>query len=274
MAAEADAAAKIGLVAGYGSFPLEVAASLRRQGREVVAVAVREETDAAIEQYAATTWLRVGQLGAMIRTFQASGVRQVVFAGKVRKIHLFRNFRPDMKALAILARLPDRRDDTIMLAVVDALEAEGIRVLPQTACAKDLLAPSGVLCGPNPSDRMLRDARFGRRQARGIAALDIGQTVVVQDGAVLAVEAIEGTDAAIRRGGELGGGEAVVVKVAKPKQDPRFDVPAVGPDTIRAMAEAGCRLLAVEAGRTLLLQREALVAAAEAARICVYGMRD
>lgn len=273
MVTEDSPPARLGLVAGYGAFPLEIAGRLQQQGIQVVAVAVREEANPAIEQYAvSTTWLRVGQLGAMIKAFQAAAVDQVIFAGKVRKLHLFRNFQPDIKALSTLAALPDRRDDTVMLAVVDTLAKGGIKVLPQTAYAQDMLAEEGVLCGPKPGKAILHDMHFGCRQARGIAALDIGQTVVVQDGAVLAVEAIEGTDAAIRRGGPLGSGKAVVVKVAKPNQDLRFDVPAVGPDTIKAMADAGCRALAVEAGKTLLLKREELAALAKQTRISVYGI--
>ena len=265
---------RLGLVAGYGAFPLELAASLKRQGVELHTVAAREETSPDIERYSASTcWLHVGKLGGMIRAFQSVGVRSVIFAGKVRKLHLFRNFRPDLTAIRTLARLPDRKDDTLMLAIVEELARAGIEVLPQTRFAGDLLAGEGLLFGPKPSRAAFRDMDFGYVQARGIAALDIGQTVVVQDGAVLAVEAIEGTDEAIARGGGLGSGKACVVKVAKPRQDLRFDVPAIGAGTIEVMHAAGCRTLAVEAGKTLILERERVADLARRHGISVFGLK-
>ncbi len=264
---------RLGLIAGYGSFPLELAASIRAQGIALHVVAVREETSASIEEYAdSIQWLHVGQVGRMIRAFQQAGVTHAVMAGKVQKLHLFRNFRPDMTAIRGLARLADRRDDTILNAVAALLAESGIELVSQLTYAGEMLAGQGRLMGSRPDDKALRDMEFGFRQARGIAALDIGQTVVVQDGAVLAVEAIEGTDDAIRRGGALGNGRAVVVKVAKPGQDTRFDVPAVGPDTLHAMHAAGCRALAVQAGLTLLLERARLAAEARRLRIPVVGL--
>lgn len=263
---------KLGLVAGYGAFPLELASSLRQQGVEVHAVAAREETSQEIEQYAnSTCWLHVGQLGGMIRAFKAAAIDKVILAGKVHKLHLFRNFRPDLTALKALLRLPDRKDDTILQAVADELAKEGIEVLSQTAYAGDLLAREGHLCGPRLDRNAWRDIDFGIMHARGIAGLDIGQTVVIQDQSVLAVEAIEGTDAAIERGGHLGKGQAIVVKVAKPNQDERFDVPAVGPDTANTMAAAGCRILAIEAGKTLILQRNQFFELAKKHNISVVG---
>ncbi len=265
---------RLGLVAGYGAFPLELAASLKRQGVELHTVAAREETSPDIERYSASTcWLHVGKLGGMIRAFQSVGVRSVIFAGKVRKLHLFRNFRPDLTAIRTLARLPDRKDDTLMLAIVEELARAGIEVLAQTQFAGDLLAGEGLLFGPKPSRTAFKDMDFGYIQARGIAALDIGQTVVVQDGAVLAVEAIEGTDEAIARGGGLGSGKACVVKVAKPQQDLRFDVPAIGAGTIEVMHAAGCHTLAVEAGKTLILERERVADLARRHDISVFGLK-
>ncbi len=265
---------RLGLVAGYGAFPLELAASLKRQGVELHVVAAREETSPEIERHADTVcWLHVGKLGGMIRAFQSAGVKAVVFAGKVRKLHLFRNFRPDLVAIRTLARLPDRRDDTLMLAIVEELARAGIEVLSQTRYAGDLLAGEGVLFGPPPGRAAFRDMDFGYLQARGVAALDIGQTVVVQDGAVLAVEAIEGTDEAIARGGSLGNGKACVVKVAKPNQDLRFDVPAIGAGTIEVMHAAGCRTLAVEAGKTLILERDRVAELARRHGVSVFGLK-
>jgi UDP-2,3-diacylglucosamine hydrolase len=266
--------ARLGLVAGYGAFPLELAETLKQQGIEVHTVAVREETSPAIEKFSASThWLHVGQLGGMIRVFKAVGVESVIFAGKVQKLHLFRNFRPDLTAIKALARLPDRRDDSIMLAIVGELAKAGIDVRPQTELARDMLAGVGHLFGPKQDRKSMADIRFGHTQATGIAALDIGQTVVVQHGAVLAVEAIEGTDEAIRRGGALGNGKATVVKVAKPKQDLRFDVPAIGPDTLETMHTAGCCTLAVDAGLTLMIERQRIAELADRYHISIFGYR-
>ena len=264
---------RLGLIAGYGSFPLELAAAIREQGIALHIVAVHEETSVSIEEYAdSIQWLHVGQVGRMIRSLRQAGVTRAVMAGKVQKLHLFRNFRPDMTAIRGLARLADRRDDTILNAIAALLAEAGIELVSQLAYAGEMLAGRGCLMGPRADTKTLRDMHFGFRQARGIAALDIGQTIVVQDGAVLAVEAIEGTDEAIRRGGALGNGRAVVVKVAKPEQDMRFDVPAVGPDTLQAMHAAGCRALAVQAGLTLLLERERLASLASQLRISVVGL--
>jgi len=265
---------RLGLVSGYGSFPLELAASLQSQGVEVHTVAAREETFPEIEKYSTSVcWLHVGQLGGMIRAFKVADVDAIIFAGKVRKLHLFRNFRPDLTAIRILARIPDRKDDTLMNAIADEVIKAGIKVLPQTEYAGEMLAGENLLFGPKPAREAFHDMDFGYLQARGIAALDIGQTVVVQDRAVLAVEAIEGTDEAIARGGSMGNGKAVVVKVAKPNQDLRFDVPAIGPDTIEAMHASGCRVLAIESGKTLILERQKIEEVAQRHAISVFGIR-
>ncbi len=266
---------RLGLVAGYGSFPLELAASLQSRGVEVHTVAAREETFPEIERYSTSIcWLHVGQLGGMIRAFKVAGVDAIVFAGKVRKLHLFRNFRPDLTAIKTLARIPDRKDDTLMNAIANELIKAGIKVLPQTEFAGEMLAGEGLLIGPKLAKASFRDIDFGYVQARGIAALDIGQTVVVQDRAVLAVEAIEGTDEAIARGGSMGNGKAVVVKVAKPVQDLRFDVPAIGPDTLEIMHTSGCKVLAIEAGKTLILDQHKMRKVAQHHGISVFGIRS
>lgn len=263
----------LGLVAGYGSFPLELAASLQKQGVEVHTVAAREETSPDIERYSTSTcWLHVGQLGGMIKSFKKADIEAIIFAGKVRKLHLFRNFRPDLTAIKTLARIPDRKDDTLMNAIADEFIKAGIKVLPQTQFAGEMLAAKGLLFGPKPGKSNIQDMNFAYIQARGIAALDIGQTVVVQDGAVLAVEAIEGTDDAISRGGSMGNGKAIVVKVAKPDQDLRFDVPAIGSDTIEVMHASGCKVLAIESGKTLILERRKTEEAARKYAISVFGM--
>jgi DUF1009 family protein len=264
---------KIGLIAGYGSFPLEMAEELNRLGYEVHAVAVRKETSVEIESMVASTcWLHIGQIASMIKAFNNAGVSEVVMAGKVRKLLLFRNFRPDFMALKGLLKLPDRRDDSLMLAVTSILADAGITVLSQVAHAGEMIASKGLLFGPKLSNKLLKDGIFGFSQAKAIAGMDIGQTVVVQDQAVLAVEAIEGTDEAIKRGGILGSGKAVVIKVAKPEQDLRFDVPAFGPDTLEVMHESGCTALVVEAESTLMLERNKIGNLATQYGISVYGM--
>lgn len=264
---------KIGLIAGYGSFPLEMAEEFNKLGYEVHAVAVREETSPEIESLTASTcWLHVGQVGGMIKAFNNAGVSEVVMAGKVRKLLLFRNFRPDFVALKGLLKLPDRKDDSIMIGVTNILADAGISVLSQVAHAGDMIASQGHLFGPKTGKKVIADMKFGFIQAKGIAGMDIGQTVVVQDQAVLAVEAIEGTDEAIKRGGTLGSGKAVVVKVAKPDQDLRFDVPAIGPDTLEVMHRAGCKGIAIEAGATLLLDRRKIAPLADEYGISVYGI--
>ena len=264
---------KIGLIAGYGSFPLEMATELNRLGYEVHAVAVREETSPEIEALAASVcWLHVGQIGAMIKSFQESDVTEVVMAGKVRKLHLFRNFKPDLLAVKTLLKLPDRRDDSILLGITAVLAEAGLTVVSQVAHAGEMIAQQGMLFGPKLSKQCLKDARFGFVQGKAIAGMDIGQTVVVQDQAMLAVEAIEGTDEAIKRGGSLGSGKAVVIKVAKPDQDLRFDVPAFGPDTLEMMHQSGCKSLVVEAGCTLMLERHKIAEMAKQYGISIYGM--
>lgn len=264
---------KIGLIAGYGHFPLELAKTLNSAGYEVHTVAAREETFPEIEELTASTcWLHVGQIGGMIKAFKRAGVDQVVMAGKVRKLHLFRNFRPDLTAMKGLMRLKDRRDDSILIAIAELLHEGGLTLLEQTKYAGEMLAEAGQLAGP-PVKKRMADIEFGFTQAKGIAALDIGQSIVVQTQAVLAVEAIEGTDEAIKRGGSLGSGEAAVIKVAKPDQDLRFDVPAVGPDTLETMKASGCNLLAVEANKTLIIERQRFKALADQYGITVYGYR-
>jgi len=264
---------KIGLIAGYGSFPLEMAAEFNRRGYEVHAVAVQEETSKEIESVAASVcWLHVGQIGAMIKAFKSVGVSEVVMAGKVRKLHLFRNFKPDLVAIKALLKLPDRRDDSILLSITTLLAEAGLTVLSQVEHAGEMIAHQGQLFGPKIDKKSLKDARFGFAQAKSIAGMDIGQTVVVQNQAMLAVEAIEGTDEAIKRGGALGSGKAVVIKVAKPDQDLRFDVPAFGPDTLEVMHQSGCKALVIESDCTLMLERHKIAELAKRYAISIYGM--
>jgi len=264
---------KIGLVAGYGAFPLELALTLKNAGFIVHAIALKEETSPDIEALADTVdWLHVGQVGALIKVMQGHAVTELIFAGKVQKLHLFRNFRPDLTTVKILFKAKDKKDDSLMLGIVAALADAGIEVRSQVEYALPMLAAEGHLFGPKPSQQQLKDMQFGLPHAKAIAGLDIGQTVVVKDEAILAVEAIEGTDEAIKRGGALGRKHVTVVKVAKPNQDARFDVPAMGVGTLEAMAAAGCTAIGVEAGNTLLIEREKLAAVAKKLKISVVGL--
>ena len=265
---------RIGLVAGYGAFPLELAQRLKNNGFAVHVAAIQEEASKSIEDIADTvTWVSVGQIKKLIKTMQRHAVTDLIFAGKVQKIHLFRNFKPDLLAAKILFQAKDKKDDSLMLGIVKALEDKGITVRSQVEYADDLLAGEGHLFGPKPTEQMLKDMKFGFPQAKAIAGLDIGQTIVVKEEAVLAVEAIEGTDEAIKRGGALGKKDVTVIKVAKPNQDPRFDVPAMGVGTLETMAAAGCTAIGVEAGQALLIERELLAEKSKVLGVTVIGLR-
>jgi DUF1009 family protein len=265
----------LGLIAGQGAFPLALARSARRAGRRVACVAFRDLTDPRIAaEVADLTWIHPGEVAQGIAAFRAAHVRDAVMAGRVPKAALFRDpdaLHLDGQALALMERLGDRRDDTILGMVAAHLESLGIHLLPQWAPAPELLAPEGRLGARDLSPGERADVEFGLPIARRMGALDIGQVVVVKDRAVLAVEAIEGTNAAIRRAGAFATG-ACVIKVAKPQQDPRFDVPAVGAGTLAALLEARAAVLAIEAGATVVLEREELLRGADAHGIAVIGV--
>ena len=266
---------KLGLIAGNGKFPLIVAGAAKRQGYAVVAVAHRSESDEEIENIAdQTTWIYVGQLGRIIATFQRAGVTEAVMAGGIRKVKLFGNFRPDLRGARFLAKLKSREDDALLRGVADELAAEGIRILESTLCLSHMIAAEGVLTKRSLRQGEWGDVKLGFRAAKEIGRLGIGQTVVVKNGVVIAVEAVEGTDAAIERAGALVPSGCVVIKVSKPQQDLRFDVPAVGVDTIDNLYKVRGRVLAVEAGKTILLERENLLRRADACGISVVGISD
>jgi DUF1009 family protein len=265
----------VGLIAGSGRFPLLFAEAAARAGREVVAVAHEGETDPRLESAASScTWVKLGQLGRTVEALRAGGCAEAVFCGGIRKLRLF-DVRPDWLGLKVLAGMRSFGDDAALRAIAQALEEEGLKVVSPMPLLPDLLAPRGPLGKRALSGEQRADVELGLRAARALGDLDIGQIVVVKRGVVLAVEALEGTDACIARGGQLarGGGHGpVVVKVQKPTQDLRFDLPAVGPGTVAALRSAGCSALAVEAGRTVVIDREDLVAAADAAGIAVEGV--
>ncbi len=261
---------KLGLIAGNGKFPLIFAEEARHESVSLVAVAHRGETSETIEELVeAVTWVHVGELGKIIRTFREAGVEEAVMAGGIRKVKLFSNFRPDLRGAAFLARMRSRDDDQLLRGVARELEGEGIRVLESTLFLSRIIPSEGILTRRSPTSEQWKDVQLGVEVAKAMGRLGIGQTVVVKDRVVLAVEAIEGTDAAIRRGGALGKGGIVVVKVSKPQQDLRFDVPAVGLDTIQVLHEAGGAVLAVDAGKTILLEKDELLKEADRAGIVV-----
>jgi UDP-2,3-diacylglucosamine hydrolase len=264
---------KLGLIAGNGKFPIIFAEQAKREGFEVIAVAHRGETPPEIETVAQdVTWIYVGQLGKLIQTFRRAGVAEVVMAGGIRKVKLFTNFRPDLRGARFLARVRGRDDDALLRGVAEELEGEGIKILDSTLCLSQIIPPEGVLTRSAPDSAQWEDIRLGFRIGKEIGRLGVGQTVVVKNGVVVAVEAIEGTDAAVQRGGVLAGSGCVVVKVSKPNQDLRFDVPAVGLDTVKNIQAIGGAVLAVEAGKTILLEMDALLKKADAAGISVVAV--
>lgn len=264
---------KIGLIAGKGQFPLLFAQAAQNQGYQLVAIAHRGETDPALATLVDELhWVYVGQLGRIIRTFKAAGVRRAVMAGGVSRGRLFQELRPDLRALNLIRRVGAGKDDRLLKAVAAELEEEGITIAPSTLFLEGLLATVGPLSRRPPTAAELLDIDFGFRVAKEIGRLDIGQCVVVRRQVVVALEAIEGTDETIRRAGRLAGAGTVVVKVSKPHQDLRFDVPAVGQDTILAMREAQAAVLAVEAGKTLIFDRPEMVRLADQADIAVWGL--
>jgi UDP-2,3-diacylglucosamine hydrolase len=262
---------RIGLVAGSGRFPVLFAQAAARNGRTVVAAAHEGETDPELERHVSRlSWVKLGQLGRIADVLRESGCAEAVFCGGLRKARLL-DLRPDWLGVKVLAGLRSFGDDAALRAIADALEREGIRVVSPLPLVPELLARRGPLGRRRLSDEQRADAELGFAAARALGAIDIGQTVVVRRGVVLAVEAVEGTDACIVRGGFFGA-DAVVVKAFKPRQDARFDVPAVGVETIAAMQSARCSALAIEAGKALVLDREAMAAAADDAGIAIEGM--
>ena len=263
----------IGLIAGNGKLPILLGQRIRKEGHRLVAAAHRGETRKDLKGYVdVLQWVQIGQMEPMIRFFQEERVEEVLLAGTVSKTHFFSRLKPDARALKVLSRLTGRKDDALLRAIAAEIESEGMRVISPGIFLRDHLAPEGCWSERQPSEREKKDIAFGWELAKQLGALDIGQSVVVKDQIVLAVEAIEGTDAAIRRGGKLGRGEVAVIKICKPTQDQRLDLPVIGPATVRVLAKAGGSLLAVEAGKTLVMEKESVVLEADRNRICLVGM--
>jgi DUF1009 family protein len=267
---------KLGLIAGSGQLPAAIASEARSMGYTVVAVGLEPLADRSLAETADEMhWVNVGKLGAIIDTLKKRGVNKAVMAGKVPKSLIYKSrITPDLRAVKVLFSLRDRRDDSILLAITRELEKDGIALLKTTDFTAGLLTPEGVLTRKRPSEEEWSDIAFGWQVAKEIGKLDIGQTVVVKNLAVMAIEAIEGTDEAIRRGGKFASEGAVVVKVSKPRQDMRFDVPVVGLDTLRTMIEVKARVLAVEAKKSILLDRDKMIDKAQRARITIVGYRS
>jgi DUF1009 family protein len=268
---------RIGLIAGNGTFPFLVLRAARRLGHDVTIVAIKGETFADLETLASELggsslhWIALGQLGRCISTFRDAGVTRAVMAGQVKHVKLFTDVMPDLTMLSVLTSLARKNTDSLISAIAGVLESHGITLMDSTALLADLLAREGVLTKRAPTDAMLGDFTFGYGVADDVARLDIGQTIVVKDRAVVAVEAMEGTDDTIARAGRLAGPGTRVVKVAKPAQDMRFDVPVIGVATITAMRAAGADAISVDAGRTLMVDGDDCLRAADEAGIVVVG---
>lgn len=268
---------RLGLIAGNGRFPFLVLDAARGAGHDVTVIAIKEEafpdlTDAAARAPAAALhWVSLGQLGACITLLKAAGVTQAVMAGQVKHVKLFADIVPDLTLVGVLMRLKARNTDALISGIADVLRDHGIALVDSTAFLTPLLAREGVLTRRAPTEEQRADLAFGYRIADAVAALDIGQTIAVKAAAVVAVEAMEGTDAVIARAGQLAGRGVRVVKVAKPQQDMRFDVPVVGVSTIEAMQAVGADALSVDAGKTLMIDGDAVIKAADEAGIAIVG---
>ena len=268
---------RVGLIAGNGRFPFLVLDAARNLGHDVTVVAIREETDKDLEAAAAGPppaafhWISLGQLGRCIELLNAAGISQAVMAGQVKHTKLFGGVVPDLTMLSAIRRLATRNTDALISAVADVLAERGIELVDSTSFLQPLMARSGTLTRRGPSAEERADLEFGYRMADAIAGLDIGQTVVVKDRAVVAVEAMEGTDAVVDRAARLAGPGIRVIKVAKPGQDMRFDVPVVGVRTIRALRDARAAVLSIDAERTLVLDGDAVFALADEADLVVVG---
>ena len=263
----------VGIIAGGGQFPMMVAEAAKKRNLYVVAVAHHGETDPALSEKAdEIIWIRLGQLGHMIKALKKSGVKKTLMAGSITKRRMFENIRPDVKGLTVMSKLAIFHDDDILRAVAGELVKEGIEIVSSTLYLPELLAPPGCLTRRRPNKDEKADIDFGWRAAKELGRLDIGQCVVVRRKTILAVEAIDGTDATILRGGTLAREKAVVIKVSKPKQDLRFDVPTVGLETVKVMSQVKASALALEAEKTLIFDKPKMIAYANEARIAVVAL--
>ncbi len=268
---------KLGLIAGNGRFPFLVLDAARSLGYDVTIIALKEEAApeldaaAARQPRAAVHWISIGHLGAFLKILKEAGLTRAVMAGQVKHVKIFGGFVPDLTAMALLARVKAMNTDALIAAVADLMREHGVELIDSTAFLAPLLADAGQMGQRAPSDRERQDLAFGYRMADAIAGLDIGQTIAVKHAAVVAVEAMEGTDVVIARAGQLAGPGVSIIKVAKPAQDMRFDVPIVGVPTIEAMARAGATVLSLDAGRALMFDKSQMITAADDAGIAIVG---
>jgi UDP-2,3-diacylglucosamine hydrolase len=262
----------LGIIAGNGVYPRLLADAARKAGvKKIIAAAFTDETDPVLVQHVdLIEWMRVGQLNRLLKFFNEHKVHHAIMAGQIAPKNLF-DLRPDWKALLLLGKLKERNAESIFAAIANELTRIDVELLPATTFLEDCLVPAGLIAGAKLSRREEEDVDLGWKIAKEIARLDIGQTVIVKNGTVVVVEAFEGTNEAIRRGGALAREGAVIVKVAKPNQDMRFDVPVIGRETISVAAEAKIRVIALEAGRTLLLEKDEVILAVQRAKITVLG---
>ena len=266
---------KFGLIAGNGRFPFLVVEGARRQGVSLAVVAIKEETDKRMEEVAEKLlWVGIGQLGKMISFFKKEGVSKAIMAGQVKHIQIFSGALPDLRMIKMLWNLPQRNTDALIGGVADEMAKEGIELIDSTYFIQDSLAQEGVLTGRKPNEIERGNVEYGLRVANEIARLDLGQTIVVRARACVAVEAMEGTDAVIKRAGELAKGKLTVIKVAKPNQDMRFDVPVVGVPTIQNMIQAGATCLCLTAGKTLMFDKKEMIKLADDNKISIVAVRQ
>ncbi len=263
---------KFGLIAGNGQFPFLVVEGAKKRDASLAVVAIKEETDRRIDTVAENVvWVGIGQLGKMISFFKDQGVEKAMMAGQVKHVQIFSGALPDLRMVKMLWNLPKRNTDSLIGGVADEMAKEGIELIDSTYLIPDHLAPAGVLTKRKPSDIERENIDYGLHIAHEIARLDLGQTIVIRAKACVAIEAMEGTDATITRAGELANGKLTVVKVAKPDQDMRFDVPVIGIPTIENMIKAGATCLSVTARKTLIFDREAMLKLADDNKICIAG---
>jgi len=262
----------IGLIAGNGSLPLEFIKKANSEGCKVFSVCFQDEANPEVEQLSErASWIKVGQFGKLISFLKESGVSEAVMLGGISRVRLFGNAGLDTRGALLIARVRSMKDDVIMRGVAEELAGEGIEVLPCTTYLENCLVPQGILTRKNLSKDQSRDIEVGIAAIKAMSGQDIGQTVAIREGVIVAVEAVEGTDEAIRRGGQLGGKGTVIVKFAKPNQDMRFDIPTVGLRTIDSMISVGAEVLALEAGRCILVERDEVIKKADKAGIVIVG---
>jgi DUF1009 family protein len=270
-------AQQLGIIAGNGRFPFLVLDAARAQGYDITIIGIKEEASTELVDAAARTppaafhWVSIGQLGTFLKILKDAGITQAVMAGQVKHVKIFGGFTPDLTAMSLMTRLKGMNTDALIGAVADLMRERGVELVNSAQFLEPLLAGAGVLTDRMPNEAEQKDLEFGYRMADTIAGLDIGQTIAVKHQAVVAVEAMEGTDETIGRAGHLAGAGVAIIKVAKPNQDMRFDVPIVGLATIQAMRIAGARVLSIDAGRTLIFDRDAFFASANEAGIAVVG---